>query len=35
VRDLYDVLSGIKSSAVNDEQRVQVIQAVRDWLGKH
>jgi len=33
--DLYDVLSGIKSSAVSDEQRVQVIQAVRDWLEKH
>lgn len=33
--DLYDVVSGVKSSAVSDEQRRQVIDAVRGWLEKH
>ena len=33
--DLYDVLSGVKSSDVGDEQRAWVIQPVRDWLAAH
>ncbi len=33
--DLYDVLSGAKSSAVSDEQRALVIRAVREWLQQH
>jgi alpha-beta hydrolase superfamily lysophospholipase len=33
--DLYDVLSGVKSSDVGDEQRAWVIEAVREWLATH
>ena len=33
--DLYDVLSGVRSSEVSDDQRTQVISAVRDWLDRH
>ncbi len=33
--DLYDVVSGVKSSEVSDEQRRQVIDAVRGWLDRH
>jgi alpha-beta hydrolase superfamily lysophospholipase len=33
--DLYDVLSGLKSSTVIDEQRALVIRPVRDWLEAH
>ncbi len=33
--DLFDVLSGIKSDAVSDEQRALVIHRVRDWLAAH
>src|SRR3990172_4402486 len=33
--DLYDVLSGLKSSTVTDEQRALVIRPVRDWLEAH
>ena len=33
--DLYDVVSGFKSSAVTDEQRALVIRPVRDWLERH
>jgi alpha-beta hydrolase superfamily lysophospholipase len=33
--DLYDVMSGIRSDEVKDEQRVLVIQKVREWLEEH
>ena len=33
--DLYDVLSGVKSSEVSDDQRARVIAAVREWLDTH
>jgi alpha-beta hydrolase superfamily lysophospholipase len=33
--DLYDVLSGIKSSAVSDAQRALVVGPVRAWLETH
>jgi alpha-beta hydrolase superfamily lysophospholipase len=33
--DLYDVLSGVKSSEVSDDERAQVVAAVRGWLDRH
>jgi len=33
--DLYDVVSGVKSSDVSDAQRALVIDAVREWLADH
>ena len=33
--DLYDIVSGVKSSDVSDEQRAQVIDVVREWLHRH